>query len=489
MDSTMRRGVSLSPNASLISYKVVSLDLSDSTLENIEINFFRNCSNLISLDLSLVRFMNYSEGAFNDLVNLKRLQIAPKMHQIEIDTKSAIESLYSKQIVTLDKGLVSINVYRDSRFFPWNGHKSALQLFMNFFSQFPTSLETLVTNVLDDDRFALAFVRFQNLSTLQLGGEIQRITNTTFKPLLELPIKILKIEVVNLEQIELCAFEWNLRVLNMDKTVLSGINVMDILYPVFIGLYNSRLETLSLKYLVDRRNPLKLVNLTRIPGNYHVAKAFIYLTQLHFEGNEPCWLWFHVLFCNDAKSLDTIPGEESVKSIKISSLGSAIETLEHLQYLDVSYQQLASMELNDTSQLEGSSYYVRFSASANLEVLDLSGLCGYSTLTYCICLILKVTPNLKHVIFKDTYLSINIVAPNADLSVNVYLSTEGIDVDRSSLLKLFAINIDIGYNQLPSIMSFGSRSYLRYLSCYVKLKRLTEKPLFYTSWIPTVTAI
>ena len=131
------------------------------------------------------------------------------------------------------------------------------------------------TNVLDDDRFALAFTRFKNLSNLHVCGEIPRITNTTFEPLVELPIKILNIEFRNLEHIGLGAFEWfsNLRELNMEGTVLSGISVMDIMYPVFFGLYNSRLETISLQYLIDRRRPLNLVNLTRIPGEQPVGKG------------------------------------------------------------------------------------------------------------------------------------------------------------------------------------------------------------------------
>ena len=102
--------------------------------------------------------------------------------------------------------------------------------------------------------------------------------------------------------------------------------------------------------------------------------------------------------------------------IKISSLGSAIGTLEYLQYLDVSYQQPASMELNDTSHIDLEMYSVHIGASVNLEVLHLSGLCSYANFFQCKLISIKVTPNLKHIIFKDTFLGINIIAPNADLS-------------------------------------------------------------------------
>ena len=473
------RGIFLSPNESLIPHDIVSLDLSTSVLEKIEINFFRYCSNLISLDISLMRFMDYSEGAFSDLVNLKTLRITPNIYIFEADYDNMGQLLISKQMWTLDDMAVYFNVYRDSRFFPWNGHKSALKLFMNFFSQFPILLETLATNVLDDDRFALAFTRFQNLSTLHLCGEIPRITNITFKPLLELPIKILKTEFRNLEQIGLGAFEWfpNLRELHMDGTVLSGINVMDIMHPVFFGLYNSKLEKLSMQYLIDRRRPLNLVNLTRITGNYLNGKALIYLTHLYLNETNLADFDFTYYFAMMPNLQILSLAKNLLSPIKMSSLGSAIETLERLQYLDVSYQQPASMELNDTSHIDLESYSVHFSASANLEVLDLSGLSGYTRFFVCKYLVMKVTPNLKHIIFKDTFLTMNIIAPNADLSVKVDLSTEGADVPGGRIPRVLAVNIDNGNNQIPFVMTIDSRSYLRYLSCSVKVNRIKESPL------------
>ena len=181
--------------------------------------------------------MNFSEGAFKDLVNLKNLRITPGIHIFEIDSDNVRKLAFSKQMLIADDFSFMINVYRDSRLFPWNGHKYALQLFTNFFSQFPISLESLATNVLDDDKFALAFTRFKNLSTLHVCGEIPKITNTTFEPLVSYQIKILKIEFRNLEQIGLGAFEWfpNLRELNMEGTVLSGISVVDTMYPVSLA--------------------------------------------------------------------------------------------------------------------------------------------------------------------------------------------------------------------------------------------------------------
>ena len=131
------RGIYLSPNESSFPHDIVSLDLSVSVLEKIEINFFRYCSNLISLDISLLRFMNYSEGAFKDLVNLKNLRITPAIHIFEIDPDNVRKLSFSKQMLIADDVAFTINVYRDSRFFPWNGHKYALQLFTNFFLTVP----------------------------------------------------------------------------------------------------------------------------------------------------------------------------------------------------------------------------------------------------------------------------------------------------------------------------------------------------------------
>ena len=122
-------------------------------------------------------------------------------------------------------------------------------------------------------------------------------------------------------------------------------------------------------------------------------------------------------------------------------------------------------------------YSVHIGASVNLEVLHLSGLCSYANFFQCKLISIKVTPNLKHIIFKDTFLGINIIAPNADLSLKIDLSNEGIGVAaEQGILRSIFINIDNEYNQVPLTMTVDPRSYLRYLSCNLKLNRLKEKP-------------
>ena len=214
--------------------------------------------------------------------------------------------------------------------------------------------------------FAFAFVRFKNLSNLRISGELPIITNITFKPLVILPIRILRIWLRGLERIELNAFRWfpNLRELHVNGTILVGINVVDILHPVFVGLTNSRLEKLYLHGLVDRRQQLTLVSLTTIHQIFPNDKSFQNLTHLFLNDTNlsdgDFWYYFSMM-----PNLRILSLQKNFLSPRIiSKIGSSIEWLKHLEYLDVSNQQATSLDLNRISLLDEEMYIVNLIAKS-----------------------------------------------------------------------------------------------------------------------------
>ena len=258
----------------------IQLDLSHHSIKKLNLTNLEKCFNLTWLDFSRGGLESIEPGALNDVPNLKYLSLFSNYLQF---TRSSLpNNLFSNmyQLQTLHLNLQHKGL--DYEFSDFEGIMDELPRSLKTLSVDLNSRQLNATSSECDESSYPIFGRFTDLNDLSLYRSMSCrtvISNGTFRPLAELPIKNLTISYMSLSGIQPLAFSWftNLTYLNMSGTL--GISVADF-YPAFIGFQKTKISKLILSSFRQNLKNSDPVVLNRTFFRYFVLP---HLTSLHLD--------------------------------------------------------------------------------------------------------------------------------------------------------------------------------------------------------------
>ena len=219
---------------------MVELRYSGSFTTHIIPDFFRNCVNLTTLDLSNNHLVQIEPFALDDLARLDTLILTK--NRLFYNATTFPNGMFTR--------LPSLRVLRleDQKQFAMPMFTTPLD-FQTFVGTLPSRLQVLYVDLQIHPCVEIpssVFKRFTNLTQLGLFSRnscSMKLNNDTFAPLENLPVTKLRIRFDNLVGVEPLAFSWftNLTVLEMNDT--QGMTVADF-YPAWTGLKSTQISQL-----------------------------------------------------------------------------------------------------------------------------------------------------------------------------------------------------------------------------------------------------
>ena len=135
-------------------------------------------------------------------------------------------------------------------------------MYINILSQFSLTLKSLYMDIPDSPDFAQFLTNFSQLTDLGVNardGFKMIITNDTFKPLRNLPIRTLMLHSNKLSGIEAMAFSWFPQLESLDLSNSSGVLDINGLGKAWYGMKNNtKLKSLNLDHFGLKSNPVVL---------------------------------------------------------------------------------------------------------------------------------------------------------------------------------------------------------------------------------------
>ena len=321
--------------------------LSDNLIANISSADFAECFNITKLDLSFNVLAFLRMNYFNDLTNLKYLNLAHNaLNQNTSITPGVFARLSKLRTIILNNN----NLYYGYTFVA----------FQAVVKELPDSLEELFIDIPCEEYFAYIFQKFTNLTRLGLFRDEQCqsvLANSSFSLLRKLSIQKLKIRFDRLIKVEQLTFSWLQHLTSLDLSETRGMSVNDF-HPAWIGLRNTKLSILSLSSFQQKFVDSDPVILDSI---FFKQMNLKYLQELNLDNT-------NIHRVGDLNLYDKLTNLEklslaynSMGHDQISKLTDYTQVLEKLSHLDLSFQ----AKSNEPT--------VIITPSPHLTVLNLSG--------------------------------------------------------------------------------------------------------------------
>ena len=222
-----------------------SVDLSYNNIGYIIDEDFRGCSHLEILDLTWNKIASVQTTAFESLVNLKSLKM---IHSLKYPFNVSFDGLFTS-LAKLEDINIQYNFFGANVPFP-------VSQFSNILSHFPDSLKSLHIDIPEVSSFASFLVNFTRLINLGINAKDSYkffITNDTFRPLKNLPIRNLTLRSNRLMKVDTMAFSWFEKLEYLDMSNSSGI-VVDDLSDAWHGMKNVPIKSIILNNFGNKNN-------------------------------------------------------------------------------------------------------------------------------------------------------------------------------------------------------------------------------------------
>ena len=302
------------------------------------------------LDLTWNRITSIQTKSFESLVNLKSLIM---MHSLKYPFNVSFDGLFTSLVKLED---VNIQYIFLGVKVPFN-----VTQFSNILSQFPDSLKTLHIDIPEDPNFASFLVNFTDLISLGINAKEKYklfITNDTFRPLKNLPIRKLLFHSNRLMKVDTLAFSWFEKLEILDMSNSSGISV-DGLSDAWHGMKNFPMKSIVLNNFRNKSNV-----------NVELSRFFKYfkfdnLTELALDKAGISGA-FHWKFSESARNLRKL--SLTYNNLNHSQISKILNNIKNLQ-------QLTSLKLNNQLPHKSSTIAIvsiQLDLPLNLEELDLS---------------------------------------------------------------------------------------------------------------------
>ena len=387
------------------------IDLSLNNINHITNEDFHGCTKLEILDFSRNSIMLIQPKAFETIVNLKSLNM---FHALKPPFNVSFDCLF----ISLDK-LEYVNIQNNIFF---GAISLPVNMLSSILSQFPKTLKSIYIDIPGDPHFASFLVNFTNLVSLGINAKEDYkmyITNETFTPLKNLPIRDLTFHSKQLIGVDALAFSWFRKLEYLDMSDSKGIDV-EKLSEAWFGMKNSPLKSLILRNFIHKNGKVEL-------KKFFKYFKFDNLTELDL-GNTGISGAFDWEFSKNARNLRKL----SLTSNKLN-LSQIIKVLNNIQNL----RNLTCLKLNyqlpDTSSTTPS-VRIQLDPPPNLEELDLSEILVWPSHKYhSLRLNFRQTNSLKHLRLNNNFI---------DLVAGPFIENPNPNVP---------INIDLKFNKLESL--------------------------------------
>ena len=350
VDEVICRELNLASVPAFFPSATISLDLSSNNISYITDKDFRGCSHLEMLDFSWNRISFIQTKAFESLVNLKSLKM---IHSLKYPFSVGFDGLFTT-LAMLEDVQIQYNFFVAAVPFP-------VTRFSNILSQFPHSLKSLHIDIPEDPNFVSFLVNFTDLISLGINARDKYkmfITNDTFRPLKNLPIRHFKLNSNRLMKVEAMAFSWfeNLEFLDMSDS--RGIGVDD-LSDAWYGMKNVPIKSLILKNFRSRN--IATVELSRFFKYFTLDN----LTELALDetGISGAFDWAFSKRTRNLRKLSL-----TYNNLNHSQINKILNNIKNLQ-------QLTSLKLNNQlphKSLTTALVSIQLDLPQNLRELDLS---------------------------------------------------------------------------------------------------------------------
>ena len=239
-----------------------------------------------------------------------------------------------------------------------------MEMLSNILQQLPVTLKSLYIDIPTDPKFASCLVNFRNLVNLGMIAKAKDkfklyITNDTFKPLKNLPIRNITLCSKTMTKVDAMAFSWFSKLESLDMSNSSGMDVNE-LSDAWLGLKNTSLKSLNLRRFKMKTGP-RQVHLTRFFRNFN----FDNLTELLLDdtGIAGASVW---RFSKQTTNLQTLSlSINFLNHSQMNKLLTNIRNLTNLTNLDMSNQLPRNTEADRTVKID-------VDLPSNLENIDLS---------------------------------------------------------------------------------------------------------------------
>ena len=325
------------------------IDLSYNNIGYINNEDFRGCSHLERLDLTWNQITSIQTKSFESLVNLKILIM---MYSLKYPFNVSFNCLFTSLVKLED---VNIQYIFFGAKVPFN-----VTQFSSILTQFPDSLKSLHIDIPEDPNFASFLVNFTDLTSLAINAKDKYkmfITNDTFRPLKNLPIRNLTLHSNRLMKIDNMAFSWFEKLEFLDMSNSSGISVDD-LSDAWHGMKNVPIKSIILN---NFRNKNVNVELSRFFRDF----KFDHLTELALDKAGISGA-FHWKFSESARNLRKL--SLTYNNLNQSQINKILNNIKNLT-------QLTSLKLNNQLPHKSSTtaiVSIQLDLPPNLRELDLS---------------------------------------------------------------------------------------------------------------------
>ena len=210
---------------------VIEIDLSHNSIGVLDTDSFENCSYLQKIDLSHNIINVLPKKIFDQTLMLQKLGL--EYNRLEYDGKSFPDGIFRKQLALKSVSLQSDKVSSISN-----------NNFVITIWKLPLTLEELKINIPNADGYTTNLVNFTILKKLGLfdyhiSTTPINLTNSTFKPLENLPIEELEIKTDRIHVIEPLAFYHFPKLITLNMSFMTGMSISDF-YPAWIGLQHTQ---------------------------------------------------------------------------------------------------------------------------------------------------------------------------------------------------------------------------------------------------------
>ena len=302
------------------------------------------------LDLTWNKIASIQSKAFESLVNLKSLKM---IHSLKYPFNVSFDGLFTS-LARLEDVNIQYNFHGSNVPFP-------VTQFANILGQFSDSLKSLHVDIPEVSNFASFLVNFTDLRSLGINAKDNYkffITNDTFRPLKNFPIRSLTLHSNRLMKVDTMAFSWFEELEFLDMSNSSGIDVDD-LSDVWRGMKNVQIKSIILNNFGNKNNV-----------NVELSRFFRYfkfdnLTELALDKAGISGA-FHWKFSESAKNLRKL--SLAYNNLNHSQINKILHNIKNLH-------QLTCLKLNNQLPHKSSTtalVSIQLDLPQNLMELDLS---------------------------------------------------------------------------------------------------------------------
>ena len=421
---------------------VVCIDLSNNLLSNLDNDSFSNCTHVAKLDL------------FYNRISLLRNVVLRSMPKLEIIALDGINILYKDSSFPDDtfaglSHLKSVSIWCFSNISP-DDYDFILQ-------KLPLSLEELNVSIPDSEINSQPLSHFTKLKKLGIfqctHDTFMTINNDSFKPLENIKIKELIIQLFGLSSIEPLAFYHFPHLKSLSIFGMIHLNVADF-YPALIGLQNTTLEILHLTTMVALDGYFRDLdiypNIGIINNSFCENLDLPHLTHLILDHSLICGFNCNSTCLSKLPKLKVLNLSFNCFSIFSTLPFGDLRMLENLVELDISHQNyLINIPYNDIG--------IDFFPPKNLASLDSSHTLQPCEQTRIVTLFIDPPP--KYLYFQGNFVPVlkkftsclvkNCSTPmEADFSRNSMISFESSFDDAILNNNLIVESLNLSDNQL-----------------------------------------